>query len=151
MDTTNLIKTTAQKLQRFFRIFVILNAIILIAALFIPNYIIIDETTHITYQSVLILYTLGMIPGALKFFQLLVKRIANDSTKKPIDKQLKLYTSCFYLRWFALDSIVTFNVAAYIFSNEQSYLMLGLIGAIALLFCNTSEESIKSELNLREE
>lgn len=143
-ETITQIEVTALQLRRVYCLQLIVHIILLIVVLVLPSGILcVEAADQVTLQSLLTLYTLGTIPCALKLFQHAVMRI---SAQQPIDAKLKRYAFLFHCRWLALGSIVWFNFAAYLCLSIQSYLLLGAIGLVSLLFCNTSSSAIEKDL-----
>lgn len=138
------IEATALKLRRVYCLQLIVHIILLIGVLVLPTGILrVEAADQVALQSLLTLYTLGAIPCVLKLFQRAVMRI---SAQQPIDAKLKRYAFLFHCRWLVLGSIVWFDFAAYLCLGIQSYLLLGAIGLVSLLFCNTSSSAIEKDL-----
>lgn len=148
METPALLIEKAKQLQKEYRYLLIAHLLLLIGTLLLPVEPTIEGDTALSLQSLAIFYTLGSIPGALKLFHHKLKQL---DLQLPLPLLLKKYSNLFRVRYLWESSTVWGNLLIYLLSGNQSMLMLALIGAIALFFCNTSVATMANELNLSNE
>ena len=99
-------------------------------------------------QSVGILLTIGLIPFALRIFNLnLVKRIK----EYPLERALASYKLWSDVRLFLLAVPAILNFSFYYLTLNTTGLFCGAMAMLASLFCVPSESRIKNELDLPEE
>lgn len=100
------------------------------------------------FQSVGILLTIGLIPFALRIFNLnLVKRIK----EYPLERALASYKLWSDVRLFLLAIPAILNFSFYYMTLNTTGLFCAAMALIASLFCVPSESRIKNELDLPEE
>ena len=100
------------------------------------------------FQSVSILLTIGLIPFALRMFNLnLVKRIKD----LPLEQALKSYQKWSDVRLCLLFVPAILGVSFYYLTMNTTNLFCACMALIATLFCVPSENRIKNELDLPEE
>ena len=98
-------------------------------------------------QSVSILLTIGLIPFALRMFNLnLVKRIK----ELPLQQALKNYQTWSLLRLALLFVPAIMALSFYYLTMNTTNLFCACMALIATLFCVPSESRIKNELDLPE-
>lgn len=98
-------------------------------------------------QSVSILLTIGLIPFALRMFNLnLVKRIK----ELPLQQALKSYQTWSLLRLALLFVPAILALSFYYLTMNTTNLFCACMSLIATLFCVPSEGRIKNELDLPE-
>ena len=98
-------------------------------------------------QSVSILLTIGLIPFALRMFNLnLVKRIK----ELPLQQALKSYQTWSLLRLALLFVPAIMALSFYYLTINTTNLFCACMALIATLFCVPSENRIKNELDLPE-
>ena len=98
-------------------------------------------------QSVSILLTIGLIPFALRMFNLnLVKRIK----ELPLQQALKSYQTWSLLRMCLLFVPAILGVSFYYLTMNSTNLFCACMALVATLFCVPSENRIKNELDLPE-
>jgi hypothetical protein len=98
-------------------------------------------------QSVSILLTIGLIPFALRMFNLnLVKRIK----ELPLQQALKSYQAWSLLRLALLFVPTIMALSFYYLTMNTTNLFCACMALIATLFCVPSESRIKNELDLPE-
>ena len=98
-------------------------------------------------QSVSILLTIGLIPFALRMFNLnLVKRIK----ELPLQQALKSYQTWSFLRLALLFVPAILALSFYYLTMNTPNLFCACMALIATLFCVPSENRIKNELDLPE-
>ena len=98
-------------------------------------------------QSVSILLTIGLIPFALRMFNLnLVKRIK----ELPLQQALKSYQTWSILRLALLFVPAILALSFYYLTMNTTNLFCACMALIATLFCVPSENRIKNELDLPE-
>ena len=98
-------------------------------------------------QSVSILLTIGLIPFALRMFNLnLVKRIK----ELPLEQALKSYQAWSLLRLALLFVPAILALSFYYLTMNTTNLFCACMALIATLFCVPSENRIKNELDLPE-
>ena len=98
-------------------------------------------------QSVSILLTIGLIPFALRMFNLnLVKRIK----ELPLQQALKSYQTWSLLRLVLLFVPAIMALSFYYLTMNTTNLFCACMALIATLFCVPSENRIKNELDLPE-
>ena len=98
-------------------------------------------------QSVSILLTIGLIPFALRMFNLnLVKRIK----ELPLQQALKSYQTWSLLRLALLFVPSIMALSFYYLTMNTTNLFCACMALIATLFCVPSENRIKNELDLPE-
>ena len=98
-------------------------------------------------QSVSILLTIGLIPFALRMFNLnLVKRIK----ELPLQQALKSYQTWSLLRLALLFVPAIMALSFYYLTLNTTNLFCACMALIATLFCVPSESRIKNELDLPE-
>ena len=98
-------------------------------------------------QSVSILLTIGLIPFALRMFNLnLVKRIKD----LPLQQALKSYQVWSILRLALLFVPAILALSFYYLTMNTTNLFCACMALIATLFCVPSENRIKNELDLPE-
>ena len=98
-------------------------------------------------QSVSILLTIGLIPFALRMFNLnLVKRIK----ELPLQQALKSYKTWSLLRLALLFVPAILALSFYYLTMNTTNLFCACMALIATLFCVPSESRIKNELDLPE-
>ena len=96
-------------------------------------------------QSVSILLTIGLIPFALRMFNLnLVKRI----NELPLQQALKSYQTWSLLRLALLFVPTILALSFYYLTMNTTNLFCACMALIATLFCVPSENRIKNELDL---
>lgn len=96
-------------------------------------------------QSVSILLTIGLIPFALRMFNLnLVKRIK----ELPLQQALKSYQTWSLLRLALLFVPAIMALSFYYLTMNTTNLFCACMALIATLFCVPSENRIKNELDL---
>ena len=99
------------------------------------------------FQSVSILLTIGLIPFALRMFNLnLVKRIK----ELPLQQALKSYRIWADVRLALLVVPALINLQFYYLTLNNTGLFCAAMSLIASLFCVPSESRIKNELDLPE-
>ena len=101
------------------------------------------EGTLISVRTVVILYTLAVIPVSLKYFAVLVKKIP---ASLPPGEKLKWYGRWMRLRLFAISTVLWINEGLYLFTRHESELLMTGIGAIALLFCVVNTKQLRQNL-----
>ena len=100
------------------------------------------------FQSVSILLTIGLIPFALRMFNLnLVKRIK----ALPLEQALKSYQKWSDVRICLLFVPAILGVSFYYLTMNTTNLFCACMALVATLFCIPSESRIKNELDLPEE
>ena len=98
-------------------------------------------------QSVSILLTIGLIPFALRMFNLnLVKRIK----ELPLQQALKSYQTWSLLRLALLFVPAILALSFYYLTMNTTNLFCACMALIATLFCVPSENRIKNELDFPE-
>ena len=98
-------------------------------------------------QSVSILLTIGLIPFALRMFNLnLVKHIK----ELPLQQALKSYQTWSLLRLALLFVPAILALSFYYLTMNTTNLFCACMALIATLFCVPSESRIKNELDLPE-
>ena len=98
-------------------------------------------------QSVSILLTIGLIPFALRMFNMnLVKRIKD----LPLQQALKSYQTWSLLRLALLFVPAIMALSFYYLTLNTTNLFCACMALIATLFCVPSESRIKNELDLPE-
>jgi hypothetical protein len=98
-------------------------------------------------QSVSILLTIGLIPFALRMFNLnLVKRIK----ELPLQQALKSYQTWSLLRLALLFVPAILALSFYYLTMNTTNLFCACMALVATLFCVPSENRIKNELDLPE-
>ena len=98
-------------------------------------------------QSVSILLTIGLIPFALRMFNMnLVKRIKD----LPLQQALKSYQIWSILRLALLFVPAILALSFYYLTMNTTNLFCACMALIATLFCVPSENRIKNELDLPE-
>jgi hypothetical protein len=98
-------------------------------------------------QSVSILLTIGLIPFALRMFNLnLVKRIK----ELPLQQALKSYQTWSLLRLALLFVPAILALSFYYLTMNTTNLFCACMALVATLFCVPSESRIKNELDLPE-
>ena len=98
-------------------------------------------------QSVSILLTIGLIPFALRMFNLnLVRRIK----ELPLQQALKSYQTWSLLRLALLFVPAIMALSFYYLTMNTTNLFCACMALIATLFCVPSENRIKNELDLPE-
>ena len=98
-------------------------------------------------QSVSILLTIGLIPFALRMFNLnLVKRIK----ELPLQQALKSYQTWSLLRLALLFVPAIMALSFYYLTMNTTNLFCACMALIATLFCVPSESRIKNELDVPE-
>ena len=98
-------------------------------------------------QSVSILLTIGLIPFALRMFNLnLVKRIK----ELPLQQALKSYQTWSLLRLALLFVPAILALSFYYLTMNTTNLFCACMALVATLFCVPSESCIKNELDLPE-
>ena len=98
-------------------------------------------------QSVSILLTIGLIPFALRMFNLnLVKRIK----ELPLQQALKSYQAWSLLRLALLFVPAILSLSFYYLTMNTTNLFCACMALVATLFCVPSENRIKNELDLPE-
>ncbi len=100
------------------------------------------------FQSISILLTIGLIPFALRMFNLnLVKRIK----ELPLEQALKSYQIWCNVRLSLLFVPAIMAMSFYYLTMNTTNLFCACMALIATLFCVPSENRIKNELDLPEE
>ena len=98
-------------------------------------------------QSVSILLTIGLIPFALRMFNMnLVKRI----NELPLQQALKSYQAWSLLRLALLFVPSILALSFYYLTMNTTNLFCACMALIATMFCVPSESRIKNELDLPE-
>lgn len=98
-------------------------------------------------QSVSILLTIGLIPFALRMFNMnLVKRI----NELPLQQALKSYQAWSLLRLALLFVPAILALSFYYLTMNTTNLFCACMALIATMFCVPSENRIKNELDLPE-
>ncbi len=98
-------------------------------------------------QSVSILLTIGLIPFALRMFNMnLVKRI----NELPLQQALKSYQAWSLLRLALLFVPAILALSFYYLTMNTTNLFCACMALIATMFCVPSESRIKNELDLPE-
>ena len=98
-------------------------------------------------QSVGILLTIGLIPFALRMFNMnLVKRI----NELPLQQALKSYQAWSLLRLALLFVPAILALSFYYLTMNTTNLFCACMALIATMFCVPSESRIKNELDLPE-
>ena len=98
-------------------------------------------------QSVSILLTIGLIPFALRMFNMnLVKRIKD----LPLQQALKSYQAWSLLRLALLFVPAILALSFYYLTMNTTNLFCACMALIATMFCVPSENRIKNELDLPE-
>ena len=106
-----------------------------------------DAQMEYILQSVSILLTIGLIPFALRMFNLnLVKRIK----ELPLQQALKSYQTWSLLRLALLFVPAIMALSFYYLTMNTTNLFCACMALIATLFCVPSESRIKNELDLPE-
>ena len=106
-----------------------------------------DAQMEYIFQSVSILLTIGLIPFALRMFNLnLVKRIK----ELPLEQALKSYQKWSDVRLCLLFVPAILGVSFYYLTMNTTNLFCACMALIATLFCIPSESRIKNELDLSE-
>lgn len=106
-----------------------------------------DSKMEYILQSISILLTVGLIPFALRLFNLnLVKHIKELS----LTEALKSYRIWSDIRLCLLFVPTVLNLSFYYLSLNTTGLFCALMALFASLFCVPSENRIKNELNLPE-
>ena len=106
-----------------------------------------DAQMEYILQSVSILLTIGLIPFALRMFNLnLVKRIK----ELPLQQALKSYQTWSLLRLALLFVPAILSLSFYYLTMNTTNLFCACMALIATLFCVPSESRIKNELDLPE-
>ena len=111
------------------------------------NSIDIKSDFSITISSLVILYIIISIPGALALFYRSTKKwleIEDNFTK------LNKYATGAIWRLLAIGFGLVFSVIAFYFIRTQSMIFCAGIAAIALIFCKPTESKITSDLKLDE-
>ena len=99
-------------------------------------------------QCVGILLTIGLIPFALRIFNLnLVKRIR----EYPLERALASYNLWSDVRLCLLAVPAILNLSFYYLTMNTTGLFCGAMAMLASLFCVPSESRIKNELDLPDE
>ena len=99
-------------------------------------------------QCVGILLTIGLIPFALRIFNLnLVKRIK----EYPLERALASYKLWSDIRLFLLAVPAILNFSFYFLTLNTTGLFCGAMAMLASFFCVPSENRIKNELDLPNE
>ena len=99
------------------------------------------------FQSISILLTIGLIPFALRMFNLnLVKRIK----ELPLEQALKSYQIWSNVRLSLLFVPAILALSFYYLTMNTTNLFCACMALIATLFCVPSESRIKNELDLSE-
>lgn len=107
-----------------------------------------DARLDYILQSIGILLTVGLIPFALRMFNLnLVKRIK----ELPLQEALKSYNRWSEIRMGLLFVPMMLNLQFYYLTMNTTGLFCACMALIATLFCVPSENRIKNELDLPEE
>ena len=100
------------------------------------------------FQTACILLTIGLIPFALRMFNLnLVKRIK----ELPLQQALKSYRMWCDVRLGLLFVPAILGVSFYYMTLNTTNLFCACMALIASLFCVPSESRIKNELDLQED
>ena len=100
------------------------------------------------FQSISILLTIGLIPFALRMFNLnLVKRIK----ELPLEQALKSYQIWSNVRLSLLFVPAIMAMSFYYLTMNTTNLFCACMALVATLFCVPSENRIKNELDLPEE
>ena len=100
------------------------------------------------FQSISILLTIGLIPFALRMFNLnLVKRIK----ELPLEQALKSYQKWSDVRLSLLFVPAIMAMSFYYLTMNTTNMFCACMALIATLFCVPSENRIKNELDLPEE
>lgn len=106
-----------------------------------------DAQVEYIFQSTGILLTIGLIPFALRIFNLnLVKRIK----ELPLQDALKSYSRWGDVRLCLLFVPAMLNLTFYYLTLNTTGLFCTCMALIASLFCVPSESRIKNELDLPE-
>lgn len=107
-----------------------------------------DARMDYILQSIGILLTIGLIPFALRMFNLnLVKRIQ----ELPLQEALKSYRRWGDIRLCLLLVPALLNMQFYYLTMNTTGLFCSAMALIASLFCIPSESRLKNELDLPEE
>lgn len=107
-----------------------------------------DAQMEYIYQTVGILLTIGLIPFALRIFNLnLVKRIR----EYPLQRALASYKLWSDVRLCLLAVPAILNLSFYYMTLNTTGLFCGAMAMLASFFCVPSEKRIKNELDLPEE
>lgn len=112
------------------------------------NTVDIKSNFSITLSSIVILYIMISIPGALALFHRYTKKISEIEDKFT---KLNRYTTAATWRLLIVGFGLVFSVIAFYFIRTQSMIFCAGIAAIALLFCKPSEAKISSDLKLDDE
>ena len=99
-----------------------------------------DINTLYTLEITSVVLTIAALPLALKGFSYItrvIKKSTIDNSKKE-----RLYCAYALLRIALLFIIILFNISLYYILKNESAMYCGLIGAVALLFCFPSTQSI---------
>ena len=106
-----------------------------------------DARMEYIFQTIGILMTIGLIPFALRIFNLnLVKRIR----ELPLQQALKSYRIWADIRLALLLVPAIINLQFYYLTLNTTGLFCSAMALIASLFCIPSENRIKNELDLPE-
>ena len=106
-----------------------------------------DVQMEYIFQSIGILMTIGIIPFALRIFNLnLVKRIK----ELPLQQALKSYRIWADIRLALLLVPTIINLQFYYLTLNTTGLFCAAMALIASLFCIPSENRVKNELDLPE-
>jgi hypothetical protein len=108
----------------------------------------IKSSFSITLSSLVILYLIISIPGALALFHRYIKKIAEIEDRYT---KINKYTTAATWRLLIVGFGLVFSVVAFYFIRTPSMIFCAAIAAIALLFCKPTEGKISSDLNLDDE
>jgi heme/copper-type cytochrome/quinol oxidase subunit 2 len=112
------------------------------------NTVDIKSNFSITISSIVILYIIVSVPGALALFHRYVKKInETDDQFTKINK----YAKAAIWRLLAVGFGLIFSVVAFYIIRTESMIFCAGIAAIALLFCKPTESKIYSDLKTENE
>lgn len=111
------------------------------------NTVDVKSQLSITMSSIVILYMIISIPGALALFHRYTKKISKIEDKFT---KINKYTAAATWRLLAIGFGLILSVIAFYILRTESMIFSAGIAAIALFFCKPTAAKIASELELEE-
>lgn len=149
IDTEKQLDATIKLLRKHYRINIIILIILFILAMFkLTPFFVEKQMINVIIERYIIVITIIAIPGILKLFANLLKKVPQGTN---IDFAISKYKNAFYIRLYTISSLSIINIILYDYSGNMNFFWITTVLFILFIYCKPSFPELESILKPDEE
>lgn len=136
IETEKKLDATIKLLRRHYLLNVIILVVFFILAMFkLTPFFIEKQIVNVTIERYIIVITIIAIPGILKLFANILKKVPPGAN---IDFAISKYKQAFYTRLYTISSLSLINIILYDYSGNMNFFWITTVLFLLFIYCKPS-------------